>query len=80
MGLEWLPTNVRVIPNFSFNAEKLVFHSFWNPSKRTHAHVCVRMRETCTTTLEHACAYVCMCTHALGFLGLNFLKIDFFSS
>ena len=25
------------------NAEKLVFHSFWNPNMRAQAHVCIRM-------------------------------------
>ena len=35
-----------------------------------HAHV----------ALGHAWANACMHTHALGFLGLNFPKIDIFSS
>ena len=46
-GLERLLEDVRFIPNLSFNAEKLVFRNFWNPSMRTHAHVRVRMHEAC---------------------------------
>ena len=49
-GLEWLLDDVRFIPNFSFKAEKLAFHSFWNPScvrihayiKPTYAYMCMR--------------------------------------
>ena len=39
MGLQRLPVDVRVIPNLNFNAEKLTFHSFWNPSMCMHASV-----------------------------------------
>ena len=32
LGFEWLLDDVGFIPNLTRNAEKLAFHSFWNPS------------------------------------------------
>ena len=42
-----------------------------------YAYACMKYAHV---ALEHVCAYACMHTHALGFLDLNFLKIDLFSS
>ena len=40
-----------------------------------YAYVCMRHAHA---TLGNACTYTCMHMRALGFLGLNFPKIDFF--
>jgi len=65
-GLEQLP-NVGFIPNISFNVEKLVFHSFWNPNMHTHARVCSRMHEACVHKpwgCARICVYKCACPKA----------------
>ena len=63
-GLEWLPNDMGFIPNLTLNTEKHVFHSFWNPSMRAQARVCVRMNETCTRSFgtcmgKRMYAYAC---------------------
>ena len=63
-GLEWLLNDVGFIPNLTFNIEKLVFYSFWNPSVRVQACVCVCMYKTCvrsfgTCVRIRAYAYTC---------------------
>ena len=47
-----------------FKCRKFAFYSFWNPSMRADARVCVCMLEL---ELKHVYAYTCMHTHALGF-------------
>ena len=57
--------------------------SFINSETQTYvcrlvyAYACIRHVHT---TLGHACAYMCMRMHARRFIGLNFPKIDLFSS
>ena len=84
-GLERLPVVVGFIPNLIFNAEKLVFHSFWNirlgslacVHRLVYAYACMKHAHA---NFGHACTYMCMRTHALGFLDLFFPKIDLFNS
>ena len=79
-GLEQLSDDMGFISNLTVNVEKLVFHSLWNSGMHAQARVCVHMYGACDATLGHVFAYVCTRMHALGFLGLNFSKIDLFSS
>ena len=67
------PRRCGFVSNLNFNAKKLFFHSFWNPK-------CVHMLMYVFADLEHAYAYACLHTHALGFPWPYFPKIVLFSS
>jgi len=58
-GLEQLPNNMGFIPNLTFNTEKLIFHSFWNPSIRAQAHVCdMHMQLWDMRAQTHVCVHM----------------------
>ena len=79
-GLERLPDNVGFVPNLSFNVENLpsiVYGTLACICKPVYAYTCMKLAYV---ELELVYTYTCLCTHALGFLDLNFLKIDLFSS
>ena len=46
-GLEWLPDDVRFVPNLILYCRKIVFHMFLKPYLHEQAHACVRRLQGC---------------------------------
>ena len=79
-GLEWLPNDVGFIPNQILNAKNLSFivsGTLACTRMLVYAYVCMKHA---LASLEHACTYMCMHTHALGFLWPFFSKNSLFGS
>ena len=80
MVLERLPNNVGFVPNQALNAENLSFiisRTLACIHMPMYAYACMKHTHA---EFEHACAYVCMHMHALGFLWPFFSKNSLCSS
>jgi len=80
LGFEQLLDDVGFIPNLTHNAEKLAFHSFWNPSMHAQARVCMHMYRTCVRYFKDAYTYAHIRVHTLEFSMVFIFKIIHFNS